>query len=223
MPHSSLLIATVSVLILAAGCGSPCIVAGQASGANGSCSCGGSGKALEPDGTCACTLDSQCAGPSHCGNFTCYNLNQPIGKSCTAAIDCSSGICSVAPGMSGRGVCSPPIANGQGNCQLDSDCTSGRCNLASHLCGVIAKDGERCTRDPDCASDICVAQAGLGTCGAVATNHTCFREKDCESSDCVVIYQYPDGHGICGPFPSMGGCIANRDCISGVCTANICS
>jgi hypothetical protein len=138
--------------------------------------------------SCADAVANGTESSADCGNAACGPC--PLGRSCTADRQCSSGFCQ-------EGACRiQPCADGDRNgTETDVDCGGGNADCAR--CAL----GRSCVNDTDCGAGACLTgvcadcadQARNGTetavdCGGVcpscAPGEACRADADCQSGAC---------------------------------------
>jgi len=108
--------------------------------------------------------------------------------------------------------CVAPRADGEG-CTVDEECQSELCYRDSSVCGPPRPDGETCSQDLECMSALCYPSSS--TCGPPkADGETCASASECASNSCL-------SDGRCGPPRPMGEpCSVDADCADQNCSTD---
>ena len=159
------------------------------------------------------------------------STNLPLGSVCTAASECTSGICgssTVGRRLAHEGtVC---VAADGAACSTPTDCASGYCDDSTYLCGtsppsppmstgvatgssVDMPAGSFCYYDAECASSVCT----FNMCQGKPDGDPCTNAAECSSYQCTL--------SMCGTANQLEDgqpCSIETDCRSYFCTNGIC-
>ena len=134
------------------------------------------------------------------------NLNEKEdGEKCKGPTDCKSGKCKE------DGTCGY-VGNNM-KCSNDSECTSRLCSTVTNKCIDPLEDKEKCLRDIECVSDMCLTTVVPNVCSAkLQSDAECKRDDECENKSCI--------NKKCQEKivdKSVQDCMADMECQSGIC------
>ena len=160
------------------------------------------------------------------------STNLPLGAVCTAASECTSGICDSSSTIGRRlahegTVC---VAADGAACSTPTDCASGYCDDSTYLCGtsppsppmstgvatgssVDMPAGSFCYYDAECASSVCT----FNVCQGRPDGDPCTNAAECSSYQCTL--------SMCGTANQLEDgqpCSIETDCRSYFCTNGVC-
>ena len=142
------------------------------------------------------------------------STNLPLGAVCTAASECTSGICGSSSTIGRRlahegTVC---VAADGAACATSTDCASGYCDYSTYLCGASSPPYQYSPSPP--------MSTGVATASSLAIGAMCTAATECASGMCgssSTIGRRLAHEGTVCVAADGAACVTSTDCASGYC------